>query len=85
MKFMVAAASCFRLLAHWIRRAAVRAFMMAGMIKEASTAMIEITTNSSIRVKPLRRDATRGPRLVMFVLVMFVLVMFVLVTFVLVT
>jgi len=47
--------------------------------------MIEITTNSSIRVKPLRRDATRGPRLVIFVLVIFVLVIFVLVIFVLVT
>ena len=71
VKFMVAAASCLRLLEHWVRRAAARAFMMAGMIKEASTAMIEITTNSSIRVKPLRREAVRGARLVM-VLVMWI-------------
>ena len=33
--------------------------MMAGMIKEASTAMIEITTNSSIRVKLVTSDAIR--------------------------
>jgi hypothetical protein len=43
---------CLRLLMHWARRAASRADWTAGNSREISTAMIEITTSSSISVKP---------------------------------
>jgi len=39
---------------HCVRRAASRALCTAGEINETKTAMIEITTNSSIKVKPKR-------------------------------
>src|SRR5262249_23161441 len=43
------------LLVHWARRAASRADCTAGRSKEIRTAMIAMTTSSSIRVKPLRQ------------------------------
>src|SRR5262245_4364732 len=43
---------CFRLLTHWERRAASRAACTAGSSRAIRTAMIAITTSSSIRVKP---------------------------------
>ena len=45
---------CFRLLTHWLRRAASRAACTAGSSSAIRTAMIAITTSSSIRVKPRR-------------------------------
>src|SRR3954447_1595800 len=48
--------SCFRLLVHWARRAASRADCTAGSSREISTAMMAITTSSSISVKPRLRD-----------------------------
>ncbi len=52
----VASAICFRLFVHWMRRAASRADCTAGKSRAIKTAMIAITTNSSIRVKPSRVD-----------------------------
>ena len=43
------------LLVHWIRRAASRAAWTAGNKSAISTAMMAITTRSSIKVKPRRR------------------------------
>ena len=43
---------CLRLLVHWIRRAASRADWTAGKSRPIRTAMIAMTTSSSIRVKP---------------------------------
>src|SRR6516165_6681479 len=43
------------LLVHWIRRAASRADWTAGNKSAISTAMMAITTRSSITVKPCRR------------------------------
>src|SRR5262249_52301219 len=48
---------CLRLLVHWARRAASRADCTAGSKSAISTAMIAITTSSSIRVKPAWRIA----------------------------
>jgi hypothetical protein len=50
------------LFVHWIRRAASRAACTAGSNSAIKTAMIAITTNSSIRVKPerLHRDRVRA-------------------------
>src|SRR5690242_4451589 len=48
--------SCFRLLVHWARRAASRADCTAGSSRAISTAMMAITTSSSISVKPRLRD-----------------------------
>jgi len=45
---------CFRLLTHCERRAASRAACTAGSKRAIKTAMIAITTSSSIRVKPRR-------------------------------
>ena len=45
---------CFRLLVHWMRRAASRADCTAGKSSAIRTAMIAITTSSSIRVKARR-------------------------------
>src|SRR3954471_24384057 len=45
---------CLRLLVHWARRAASRAAWTAGSKRAIRTAMIAITTRSSIRVKPRR-------------------------------
>src|SRR5437763_1251294 len=50
---------CFRLLTHWERRAASRAAWTAGRSRAISTAMIAMTTRSSIRVKPLLREIMR--------------------------
>src|SRR5947209_3422282 len=44
--------SCFRLLTHWVRRAASRAAWTAGRSRAIRTAMMAITTRSSISVKP---------------------------------
>ena len=52
-KLSVARPSCLRLLVHWARRAASRAACTAGKRSEISTAMIAITTSSSISVKPV--------------------------------
>src|SRR5262249_38477163 len=46
---------CFRLLVHWMRRAASRAAWTAGKSSAIRTAMMAITTNNSMSVKPLRR------------------------------
>src|SRR4051794_10114531 len=46
--------NCFRLFTHWFLRAASRAACTAGSVIDASTAIIRITTNSSISVKPAR-------------------------------
>src|SRR5881227_2575219 len=43
---------CFKLLTHCIRRAASRAACTAGKSSAIRTAMIAITTSSSIKVKP---------------------------------
>jgi hypothetical protein len=45
---------CFRLLIQLTRRAASRAAWTAGKSRAISTAMIEITTNNSIRVNARR-------------------------------
>src|SRR4051794_36524799 len=47
--------SCIRLLVHCARRAASRDAWMAGRSREISTAMMAMTTKSSISVKPGRR------------------------------
>src|SRR6516165_1201308 len=49
--------SCFRLLTHCERRAASRAAWTAGRSRAIRTAMMAITTRSSISVKP--RDGAR--------------------------
>src|SRR6185312_5735533 len=46
--------SCLRLLVQWMRRAASRADWTAGRSRAINTAMIAITTSSSISVKPER-------------------------------
>jgi hypothetical protein len=46
---------------HWARRAASRAAWTAGKSNAISTAMIAITTNSSIKVKPQHRFMTKDP------------------------
>src|ERR1700733_7793742 len=54
--------NCFRLLRHWLRRAASRAAWTAGSSRAMRVAMIAITTSNSIKVKPerlVRSDATR--------------------------
>src|SRR5438270_6318579 len=56
---MHARANCLQLLVHWARRAASRAACTAGRSSAISTAMIAITTRSSIRVKP--RELGRPP------------------------
>src|SRR5215813_13938355 len=52
---MTASPSCLRLLTHWARRAASRAAWTAGNSRAISTAMIAMTTSSSISVNPRRR------------------------------
>src|SRR5271166_2892962 len=47
---------CFRLLVHWARRAASRADCTAGKRSAIRTAMMAMTTSSSIRVKAGRID-----------------------------
>src|SRR4051812_40329524 len=54
----MARVNCLRLLTHWARRAASRADCTAGSNREIRTAMIAITTSSSIRVKPVRRQGS---------------------------
>src|SRR5262245_40077558 len=54
-KLCIARPSCLRLLTHWVRAAASRTFWTAGKSRPIRMAMIAITTNSSISVKP-RRD-----------------------------
>src|SRR5262245_1579999 len=51
--------SCFKLLVHWARRAASRADWTAGKSRAIRTAMMAITTSSSIRVKPRRASVRR--------------------------
>ena len=51
-KFSVPRPICFRLLTHWVRRAASRAACTAGSKSAIRTAMIAITTSNSISVKP---------------------------------
>src|SRR5215468_36905 len=46
--------NCLRLFVHWARRAASRAAWTAGRSKAIKTAMIAMTTRSSISVKPRR-------------------------------
>src|SRR6185312_7198008 len=53
-KFIAAIPICFRLFVHWARRAASRADWTAGRSSAIRTAMIAITTRSSIRVKARR-------------------------------
>ena len=53
-KFRAPSPSCFILLTHWMRRAASRAAWTAGKSRAINTAMIAMTTNSSISVKPVR-------------------------------
>src|SRR3954462_1787344 len=61
-KLFIAMPYCLRLLTHWIRLAAARADCTAGSNKAMRTAMIAMTTSSSIRVKPLeRRDIRESP------------------------
>src|SRR5262249_27785540 len=52
---------CLRLLTHCDRRAASRAAWTAGSSRAISTPMIAMTTSSSIRVKPFRRDIRCPP------------------------
>src|SRR2546423_1326152 len=46
--------SCLRLFWHWLRAAASRTFWTAGSRRPIRMAMIAITTNNSMSVKPLR-------------------------------
>ena len=48
----MASPNCLRLLVHWMRRAASRADCTAGNSKAIKTAMMAITTRSSISVNP---------------------------------
>src|SRR5271166_2307808 len=63
---MVARAICFKLFVHWMRRAASRADCTAGKSRAIKTAMIAITTKSSMRVKPLRIDRIASDVMVIF-------------------
>src|SRR5262245_34747558 len=63
-KLWIARPNCFRLLTHWARRAASRADWTAGNKRAINTAMIAMTTSSSIRVKPGRRDRTSEERVI---------------------
>ena len=56
---MKARPTCFRLFVHWARRAASRADCTAGSSSAIKTAMMAMTTSSSISVKP-RRQQRRG-------------------------
>src|SRR5207244_2062535 len=49
--------SCLRLLSHWMRAAASRTFCTAGNSRPIRTAMMAITTSSSISVNADRRQA----------------------------
>src|SRR5215218_1766019 len=53
--------SCFMLFTHCDRRAASRAACTAGKSRAISTAMIAITTKSSISVKPRRERFIQRP------------------------
>src|SRR5690606_14657379 len=53
---------------HSIRRADSRAIWIAGSSNAISTAMIAITTNSSISVKPERRRRERNELIIIFLL-----------------
>src|SRR3954466_14719005 len=52
----VAIPICLRLLVHLVRAAASRTFWTAGRSSPIRTAMMAITTSSSIRVNPDRRE-----------------------------
>src|SRR5687768_10708427 len=54
-KLWMARPICLRLLAHLMRLAASRTFCTAGKSSAIKTAMMAITTNNSISVKPIRR------------------------------
>jgi hypothetical protein len=60
----IASPICFRLFVHCARRAASRADWTAGKSNAIKTAMIAITTRSSINVKPdaVDRSRLRNPR-----------------------
>src|SRR6516165_9036091 len=45
---------CLRLFWHWVREAASRTFCTAGSKRPIKTAMMAITTSSSIKVKAVR-------------------------------
>src|SRR5438874_1413503 len=51
---------CFRLLEHFARLAASRTFWTAGSNRPIRTAIMAITTSSSIRVKPRRASDLPG-------------------------
>src|SRR4051794_30596167 len=51
-----ASAGCLRLFEHLVRAAASRTFWTAGRSSPIRTAMMAITTSSSIRVNPDRRE-----------------------------
>src|SRR5262249_44651407 len=53
--------SCFRLLTHWVRRAASRAAWTAGKRSAMSTAMMAMTTSNSISVNPRTRRSVMVP------------------------
>src|SRR5262249_31326990 len=54
--------SCLRLLTHWVRRAASRADCTAGNNRAIRTAMMAMTTRSSMSVKARRfRNSTTHP------------------------
>src|SRR5262249_48099356 len=53
-KLWTARPICLRLLAHWMRAAASRTFCTAGSNRPIRTAMMAITTSSSIRVNAER-------------------------------
>src|SRR3954454_2401729 len=56
-KLWTARPICLRLLAHWMRAAASRTFCTAGSNRPIRTAMMAITTSSSISVNAERRTA----------------------------
>src|SRR5579883_1746197 len=57
----MASPNCLRLFVHCARRAASRAACTAGRSKAIKTAMIAMTTRSSISVKPRRRSDMARP------------------------
>src|SRR6516225_131621 len=50
---------CLRLLTHWMRRAASRAACTAGSSRAINTAIMAITTSSSIKVNAERSEVDR--------------------------
>src|SRR5262245_25177058 len=56
-KLWTASPICLRLLEHWMRAAASRTFCTAGSSRPMRTAMMAMTTSSSISVNAERREA----------------------------